>query len=400
MKYIKGKLIIDGTRAVPVRDGIIVVDEAGKIREVASCGEVSVPAGAAIIDWSEFTLLPGMIDSHTHLTLGYPNGKGLVDQLQAPLPLLAIEGFMNLQRDVRSGVTTMRALGDAEGLEVVVRDAIARQEIPGPRLLASVEVRPSHGTGLTTRGADGPTTIRARIREGIHLGADLVKLFASNIKPGSDEEAYRRGDLTTVPAYTEEEIWVAVEEAHRVGVKIAVHALGGPALRWALQAGADTIEHANLLEEEEIGLFLKQGAYLSDPNLQLFFDEETGFESRKIWTQLPVWWQEKVHLSREKTRYVHRQALKEGVKFALGTDSNHGQLWREAKYFVDVVGASPMQAIQAVTRNCADALGLEDEIGTLEPGKSADVVAIQGNPLENIVALEEVKAVMVSGTIY
>jgi len=399
MKYVKGRLIISGTDAPPLRNGIVIVDETGKIIEVASSDRIPLPAGAEVVDWSDYTLLPGMIDSHTHLTLGYTKGKGLVDQFQTPPPLLAIEGFINLQRDLRSGVTTMRALGDTEGLEIAVRDAIARKEIPGPRLLASVEVRPSHGTGLTSRGADGATEIRSRIREGIHQGADLVKLFASNIKPGSDEEAYRRGDLTTVAAYTEEEIRVAVEEAHRVGVKIAVHALGGPALRWALRAGADTIEHANLLEEEDIALFLETGAYLSDPNLQLFFDEATGFQSRETWTRLPEWWRKKVEATREKTREVHREAFKRGVKFALGTDSNHAQLWREAKHFVEVVGASPMQAIQAVTRNCADALGIGTEAGTLEPGKTADVIAVTGDPLEEIAFLRDVKAVMSFGTI-
>ena len=397
MTYIKGGLIIDGTGADPLRNGAIVVDKAGEITKVVSLDETPVPTEAEVVDWSDYTLLPGMIDSHTHLGLGYTKMKGLVDQLRTPLSLLAIEGFINLQRDVRSGVTTMRALGDAEGLEVTVRDAIACKEIPGPRLLASVEVRPSHGTGLTDRIEDGPTAIRTRIRKGIQLGADLVKLFASNIKPGNSEEAYRRGDLTTIAAYTEEEIYVAVEEAHRVGVKIAVHALGGPALRWALQAGADSIEHANLLEEDEIGLFLETGAYLSDPNLQLFFDEETGFESRKSWTSLPSWWRDKVELSREKTRDVQREALRRGVRFALGTDSNHGQLWREAKHFVDVLGATPMQAVLALTRNSADVLGLGAEVGTLEPGKRADLIAVCGNPLEDISCLKTMHAVMMSG---
>ena len=399
MKYVTCRWIITGLDPQPVSDGVIMIDKRGRITEVAPLAQVDVPAEAEVVDWSDYAVLPGMIDSHTHLALGYTRTRGLVDQLQTPLPLIAIEGFISLQRDLQSGVTTLRALGDADGLEVIVRDAIARKEIPGPRLLASVEIRPTHGTGLTSRGTDGPDAIRKRIREGIHQGVDVVKLFASNTKPGSDEKAYRRGDLTTVAAYTQAEICVAVEEAHRAGVRVAVHALGGDPMRWALEAGADTIEHANLLEADEIDLFLETGAYLSDPNLQLFFDEATGFQSRETWARLPKWWRDKVKATADKTREVHREALRQGVKFALGTDSNHSHLWREAKHFVEVIGASPVEAIHAVTRNCADALGIEEDVGTLQTGKVADLIAVRGNPLVDIGCLSQTAGVMLAGEI-
>jgi len=398
MKVVKARLLIDGTGNLPIERGAVCIDDSGRISDVGPIDQLQIPPDAEILDWSNYTVLPGLIDSHTHLTLSHKTGKGLVDQLfKSPRFLLAIKGFLNLQEDLRSGVTTMRALGDMEGLEIEVREAINCGEIPGPRLLACVEIRPSHGTGTTVSAADGPWEIRKAVRKGIGEGADVVKIFASNIKPGKDEVAYRMGDLTQVAAYTREEIAAAVEEAHRVGVKVAVHALGGPALRWALEAGADTIEHANLLEEEDIELFLRSGAYLSDPNLQLFFDEETGYPSRPSLQRLPAWWHEKVRRTQEQTRVIMRKALEAGVKFILGTDSNHGQLWREAKHFVEVLGATEMEAILAMTKHSATALGIEDSLGTIEQGKLADLIAIEGNPLKDIACVRNVKFVLKEG---
>jgi len=400
MKVVKARLLIDGAGNPPIKNGVVCIDDSGRICDVGPIDRLQIPPDAEILDWSNYTVLPGLIDSHTHLTLSRRTGKGLVDQLfGTPRYLLAIKAFLNLQEDLRSGVTTMRALGDMEGLEIEVRDAINCGEIPGPRLLACVEIRPSHGTGTTASAADGPWEIRKAVRKGINEGADVIKIFASNIKPGKDEVAYRKGDLTQVAAYTREEIAAAVEEAHRVGVKVAVHAIGGPALRWALEAGANTIEHANLLEERDIELFIKYNAYLSDPNLQLFFDTETGFAAQPSLQGLPSWWNEKVRRARQQTQIVQAEALKAGVKFALGTDSKHGQLWREAMYFVNVLGASEMEAIQSVTKHCADALGLGKEIGTLEKGKIADLVAVDGNPLEDIRALNNVVCVIKTGEV-
>lgn len=400
MRVIKSNLLIDGTGSPAISAGVVYVDEKGRICRVGS-HITQIPPGSEIIDWSRYTILPGFVDSHTHLTLSHRSAKGLLGQFFHTSPsLLAIKGFLNLMCDLRSGVTTSRAMGDgAEGLEITIRDAINRGEIPGPRVLACVEVRPSHGTGTKRGGEDSIWEIRKAIRRGIREGADVVKVFATNIVPGNQEDDFRRGDLTIIPSYTKDEIVAAVEETHRVGVKVAVHALGGPALRWALEAGADTIEHAALMEEEDIEFFLKYGAYLSDPNLQLFFDEETGYEKSHFGQIVPQWWQTKVQHTRELMRRVMPKALKAGVKFILGSDPVHGELWREAVHFVKVLGASEMQAVQSLTKHSADALGLSEEVGTLEKGKIADLVAIEGNPLDNIESLRNVKAVVKEGTI-
>ncbi len=401
MRVIKSNLLIDGTGSPAISAGVVCLDENGRICQVGSSDEVRIPPNSEIIDWSRYAILPGFVDSHTHLTLSHRSAKGLLGQFFHTSPsLLAIKGFLNLMCDLRSGVTTTRALGDgAEGLEITIRDAINRGEIPGPRILACVEVRPSHGTGTKRGGEDSIWEIRKAIRRGIREGADVVKVFATNIVPGNQEDDFRRGDLTIIPSYTKDEIVAAVEETHRVGLKVAVHALGGPALRWALEAGADTIEHAALMEEEDIEFFLKYGAYLSDPNLQLFFDEETGYEKSHFGQIVPQWWQTKVQHTRELMRRVMPKALKAGVKFILGSDPVHGELWREAVHFVKVLGASEMQAVQSLTKHSADALGLSEEVGTLEKGKIADLVAIEGNPLDNIEFLRNVKAVVKEGTI-
>lgn len=400
MKVIKSNLLIDGTGNSPINAGLVCIDEKGRIYQVGSSDTVPIPPNSEVIDWSEYTVLPGFVDSHTHLTLNHKSAKGLLGQFfHTSSSLSAIKGFLNLMCDLRSGVTTTRAMGDgAEGLEIIIRDAINRGEIPGPRVLACVEVRPSHGTGTKAGGEDGTWEIRKTIRKGIREGADVIKVFATNIVPGNQEDDYRRGDLTAIPSYTKDEIVAAIEETHRVGLKAAVHALGGPALRWALEAGADTIEHAALMKEEDIELFLKYGAYLSDPNLQLFFDEETGYEKRHFGQTVPQWWQTKVQHSRELMQRVMPKALKAGVKFVLGSDPMHGELWREAVHFVKVLGASEMQAVQSLTRYSADALGLGEEVGTLEKGKIADLVVIEGNPLDKIEFLRNVKAVVKEGT--
>jgi len=171
-------------------------------------------------------------------------------------------------------------------------------------------------------------------------------------------------------------------------------------MRWALEAGADTIEHANLAEEEDIDLFLRSGAILSDPNLQLFFDEEMGYELRHFGEPTPSWWRKKVSDCREQTRRVMRLALSAGVPIALGSDPNHGELWREAVHFVEQLGAPNLDAIAAVTWIGAKASGVANAVGTLEAGKWGDLIAVEGDPLQDIRALRNVRFVVKEGIVH
>lgn len=404
--YIKASLMIDGTGAGPLRDPVLAVEN-GRIASICTAADAEIPQDADVIDRGGEVLIPGLIDSHSHAGEDTKRGESVREQHRKPDAQRALRGYVSLNGDLMNGVTTMRLLGDGGGfIDKILRDSIDSGELIGPRLLVCcLPIRPSHGTAPEIAefvGADGVDEVRKRVRQAIFYGADVIKLFTSNISNGDTFLDYLRGDLTGVAAYTKAEMAVAVEEAHRCGKRVAAHCIGGPAIQWGLEAGIDSLEHVNLLSEEDIPYFLKYDGYISDPNLHLFFDPIKGFESPHnkswVWDDLPDWWHQKVWHARENTRRVMSKALQAGVKFALGTDPNHGGLWLEAKYFVQEIGATPMQALMACTRNGAECCGILEETGTLEVGKYADIVSLAGSPLESIEHLKDVRMVMKQGS--
>jgi imidazolonepropionase-like amidohydrolase len=399
---IKSKQLIIDPEKPPIPKGVVMI-QGDRIIEVGTLESVIIPQNCQVIDCTEETVLPGLIDSHCHITMNSqycPEFKTLLkEQPPSDLTTAILGGCVNLQHDLTSGVTTMRTLGAAGDLELRFRDAINTGEIPGPRLVISIRpLRPSHGTAyFLAAPADGPEELRKMIRQNFSMGADVVKLFVTNVSHGNTREDYRRGDLTQMPAYTREELFAAIGQAHDLGMKVAGHAIGGPAMRWAMEAGIDSIEHANMLEEQDIEYFIKYGTRLSDPNLQLFFDEKTGFQAGEDYKK--DWWRNKVIESAKLTKKYMSQGIKAGVKFCLAVDSVHTFLWKEAKYLVDL-GASNLEALMAVTKNSAELLGMEDLIGTLEKGKFADLISVKGDPLSNITALKNISLVMKNGRIY
>ena len=292
----------------------------------------------------------------------------------------------------------MRSLGEPAGLDLRFKEAVERGTIIGPRLVISGRpLRPSHGTAaFLAVAADGEEEIRKRIRENFYHGASWIKLFVTNVMNGDRYVDYLLGDLTTTPAYSRKEIAAAIDEAHTLGLKVAAHAIGGPAMRWAIEEGVDSIEHANLLYEGDVELFVAHGTTLSDPNLQLFFDDVTGFHVHENWRF--GWWREKVLDARERTRRFLPEALEAGVLICLGIDSNHPYLWKEVEHFVEL-GATPAQALAAVTTNTAALLGLEKEVGRIAPGMRADVIAVSGDPLADVRALRDVRMVFQGGKV-
>ena len=400
--YVQAPRILLGNGDVLENSGILIHD--GTIAQIG--GSPSLPEGTTILSLENGTLMPGFIDSHSHAGEDSCREEGISQQHLQPDGRKALRGLMSLQKDLRAGTTTIRLLGDGFGMvDKQLREAVQAGEVQGPHILACcMALRPSCGTSPEIAyAADGGDEVRRRVREAVFAGADVIKLFITNISRGSTYLDYLKGDLTRFAAYTYPEIAAAAEEAHRAGLKVACHCLGGEAARWALQAGVDSLEHCNLMALEDIPLFLETKTFLSDPNLHLFFDPEKGFESPSNkthkWDELPSWWHDKVYEARENTRVVFREALRRGVPFALGTDLNHGGLWLECKYFVQEIGATPMQAIQAITQNGALCCGIEDQAGTIAPGKRADLVCVRGNPLENIQQLREVGFVMKSGVV-
>jgi imidazolonepropionase-like amidohydrolase len=397
MIAITSRQLITDAGKTPVKRGIVLV-EGDRIIAAGSPETVAIPQGCQILDQSGETVMPGMIDSHIHITGNSTSRVPLMDQYSSDTATAVLRGSMNLLKDLAAGVTSARSLGDIGDVELRFRQCIERGEIPGPRLVIAIRaLRSSYGTArFLAVAADGVEELRKMIRQNFAMGADVVKLIVTNVMNGAGEEEYRRGDLTEVPAYSRDELVEAIGTAHELGMKAAGHAIGGPAMRWAMEAGIDSIEHANLIDERDIECFLKHGTVLSDPNLRLFFDSTMGFESRESWRI--DWWRERVLRAREHSaRYVPR-AVQAGVKLALGVDSAHGFLWKEAECLVRI-GVSQEHALAAVTRNSAELLGLADRVGTLEPGKLADIISVDGDPLQDITVLKDVRLVMKGGRI-
>ena len=380
---VTGGKLIDGTGRAPIERGAVLVED-GRIAAVGRRGDVVAPPGATVIDRGEETLLPGLIDAHTHLSIipGLGNQSGQLKSRAAQAMLRAIP---NMRKDLLSGVTTMRVVGEEHFLDIDIRDAVAAGRIPGPRLRVAtrpIAARHGHGTALTA--SDGPEEIRRHIRENLAAGADLIKFFAT----GGTSSARAAADTCF---YSPEEIRLIVDEAHRDGRPVAVHAHGGPAIRWCVEAGVDTIEHGKLGTREDFEMMRKAGTWLVSNHAIGFHPE--GIEGGDGGNPRIM---EKLAISRARSPQTFGFALEAGVRWALGTDSMHGLLWFEAQKAVEF-GATREQALAGVTRNAAEAIGMLDLVGTLEVGKRADIVSLRGDPLQDIVALREVGLVMKDG---
>jgi imidazolonepropionase-like amidohydrolase len=380
---VTGARLIDGTGRPPVEHAAVLV-EAGRIAAIGPRAAIAVPPGAEVIDRGGETLLPGLVDAHTHLSIvpGLGNQGG---QLRSNAAQAMLRAIPNMRRDLLSGVTTMRVVGEEHFLDIDIRDAVAAGRIPGPRLLVAtrpIAARHGHGTALTA--SDGPEEIRRHIRENLAAGADLIKFFAT----GGTSSTRAAVDTCF---YAPEEIRLIVAEAHRDGRPVAVHAHGGPAIRWCVEAGVDTIEHGKLATAEDFALMRAAGTWLIANNAITYHPE--GIEGGDGGNPRIM---EKLLINRGRVPGTFRLALDSGVKWALGTDSMHGLLWYEAMKAVEF-GATTEQALAAITSRAAEAIGLLDQIGTLEVGKRADIVSVRGNPLADITALREVGLVMKDG---
>jgi imidazolonepropionase-like amidohydrolase len=380
---ILGAKLIDGTGRAPIPGGGVLVEQ-GRIVAVGPRAELPRPEGVEVIDRGEETLVPGLIDAHTHLSIipGLGNQNG---QLRSRPALAMLRAIPNMRTDLLSGVTTMRVVGEEHFLDIDIRDAVAAGRIPGPRLIVAtrpIAARHGHGTALTA--SDGPEEIRRHIRENLAAGADLIKFFAT----GGTSSARAPADTCF---YSPEEIRLIAEEAHRDGRRVAVHAHGGPAIRWCVEAGVDTIEHGKLCTPQDFALMRRAGTWLVSNHAITFHAQ--GIEGGDGGNPAIM---AKLAIARRRAPETFGFALQSGVRWALGTDSMHGLLWYEAELAVSF-GATNEQAFAAVTRNAAEACGLLDKVGTLEVGKCADIVSLRGDPLQDIGALRQVGLVMKDG---
>jgi len=387
--FVDGPVFIGDGR---VLEHATVLVEGEKIVKVAE-GNVNIPKDAQKIPLEGQMLLPGFIDSHVHICFDCSPDPMTSAASESPT-VTALKAANSARQTLLSGVTTIRDMGGKDGIDLGLRQAINSGLIPGPRMLASgklICMTGGHGwqVGLEVNGVD---EVRKAAREQIKAGVDIVKLMATGgvltpaVEPGSEQ-------------LTEAELKAGVEEAHKAGRKTATHAMGTKGILNALRAGIDSIEHGVYLDKEAVSLMIERDVPLI-PTLSALFN----IESKGIEAGIPAFAVEKTLKVKPAHLESIRMAREAGVSIAMGTDAGtpfnvHGDNLGELKFLVDC-GFKPMEAIEAGTRIAAQVLGMEKELGTIEEGKLADLVLIEGNPLEDIEILckrELIRLVMQDG---
>jgi imidazolonepropionase-like amidohydrolase len=403
---LKAARILDGRGGEPIRNGVVVVSD-DKIMAVGSLVAITIPAGSRTIDLGDATLMPGLIESHAHITgrtLGDPEGNNSSTRDYASMA--AILGVENARKTLMAGFTTIRVLGSDKFDDFALRKAIADGFVPGPRIVAAGHslgitgghcddngYRPGLMDGDVKSGiADGPDAVRAAVRYQVKYGADVIKTCAT---AGVLSEGMA---VVGTTQYTYEELKAMVDEATKLNRKVAAHAHGTEGIKIAVRAGVASIEHGSFLDEEGAKLMAQRGTFLV-PTMMAGEAVENlakgGFLTGNR--------REKALAAAAAMRNALRIAIKNKVPIAFGTDSgviSHGKNGREFWLMTEWGGMRPIDTITAATLNAAKLLGLDSTIGSLESGKLADIVAVPGDPLTDIKRMESPIFVMKNGAIY
>jgi imidazolonepropionase-like amidohydrolase len=404
--YVKAGHLFDATGDT-LRDNMVLIVEGERIAKVAPASQVTIPAGATVVDLSQAWVLPGLIDCHTHLEARADHYDPIWGVRETPFTG-GFNGVVNANKTLQAGFTSVRDVGSQPFFAVDLRRAIDEGLFPGPRVVASgppISITGGHGDlsgfapGVENRMypaergyslADGPEEVRHQVREQIKYGVDVIKVHATGgvlslgDKPGAEQLTY-------------EEMKMAVDEAHRTGRKVAAHAHGTQGIKNAIRAGVDSVEHGSLIDQEGIEMMKARGTYLV---ADIYNDDY--ILGKAVEFGLP-----KENVEKEKTvgrlqRENFAKAVAAGVKIAFGTDAGvypHGDNAKQFHYMVKF-GMTPAGAIRAATSSAADLIDRAHDVGTLEAGKFADLVAVTANPLERVEVLEHVSFVMKGGKVY
>jgi imidazolonepropionase-like amidohydrolase len=378
-------------------EGQDILVRANRIEQVGS--KLAVPSGAREIDLSNATVLPGFIDVHTHLV---DSGHAGYESLGDSVPRMALHGAKNARLTLMAGFTTVRNVGAQGYGDVALRDAINDGDVIGPRMQVSgppLGISGGHCDNnllpfdfhYSSEGvANGVPAVIAKVRETIKYGADVIKFCASG-------GVFSKGDNPLLEQYSPEEMQALIAEAHRLGRKVATHAHATVAIKDAVRAGVDSIEHGIFLDDEGIELMKQSGTFLVPTSFPVYW-----FEQNLPKLNMPPWVVEKAAIIIPAAKKNMARAFHAGVKVALGTDAgvyphglNGGEFWSMVQ-----LGMTPVHALQAGTVNAADLMGWSDRIGAIAPGKFADIVAVRGNPLEDVTILQHLGFVMKDGTVY
>ncbi len=379
-------------------DGQIIVVVGDMIQSIGPSASVSSQPGDTVIDLGGMTVLPGLIDVHTHLTMN-PDFDPY-RELTSTDAKEAINGVVNAHTTLMAGFTSVRNVGAGGYVDVNLRDAINAGQVPGPHMMVSgpaLGITGGHcdnnllpfsyhsvGDGV----ADGIAAVQQKVRQNIKYGADVIKICATG-------GVLSKGDDPQAAQYTLEEMKAIVADAHRLGRKVAAHAHGSQGILWASMAGIDSIEHGSYINDEDIAEMKKNGTYLV-PTLYL---EDWQVEKGSL---PPFYHQKMVDVSAVAKNNI-KHAMQAGVKIALGTDAAvypHGLNAHELDVYVNQLGMAPLAALQTATVNAADLMGWSAKTGSLETGKWADIIAVEKNPLDDVRVLQDVKFVMKGGVVY
>jgi imidazolonepropionase-like amidohydrolase len=375
---------------------IVVVGDT--IQSIAPTASVTAVTGDNVVDLGGMTVMPGLIDAHTHVTMNTDFDP--YRELTSTDAKEAINGVVNARTTLLAGFTSIRNVGASDYTDVDLRDAINAGQVAGPHMLVSGpalgitgghcddNLLPAQYHQVGDGVADGIAAVQQKVRQNIKYGADLIKICATG-------GVLSKGDDPQASQYTLEEMQAIVADAHRLGRKVAAHAHGAQGILWATEAGVDSIEHGSYIDDAAIAEMKKRGTYLV-PTLYL---EDWIVEKGN----LPALYHQKMVDVSAVAKQNIKRAMQVGVKIALGTDAAvypHGLNAHELDVYVNQLGMSPLAALQSATVNAADLMGWTSKTGTLEPGKWADIIAVEKNPMEDVRVLQDVKFVMKAGVVY